>query len=214
MVLTMFVKQNPASADLPITQDICAVLQGTGLDSCASECLGYLDSCCHDNFRHSFFRLVAPRSVSESICVSTKEILSRPEEAFVTIIDQLTLARNFAMAVLKFNSTPWLSEFVTIHDFSFFLFGDDDLLSCLQTAHLGFNFFHAASHEKYPTEDMAASEAIEEAKLTHGVRNLTLWGLGIVLYVPFQQQPVSRDSRSGPVLQPRPWNKWWLCDKV
>lgn len=180
-------KQDPPTVDLRIAQNICTVLQGTSLDPCGSKCLGYLDSCCSETFRHSFFGTAAPRPVSESICVSTKEILSRPFESSVTLVDQLTLARSFAMAVLKFHSTPWLRDYVTIQDFSFFNFDDSDLSSCIQTAHLGFDFVHTPLGENFPipTEDMIDKEVVEDARLTHGVRNLTLWGLGTVMYVPF-----------------------------
>ena len=195
VVSSALTKQDPATVDLRIAQNLCRVLQRTGLDSCDSKCLGYLDTCCNETFRHSFFGMAAPRPVSESICVSTEEILSRPAESCVTLVDQLTLARNFAMAVLKFHSTPWLRDYVTIQDFSFFRFTDSDLSSCLQTAHLGFDFLHPPLDENYPVEDMAVSDAIQDAKLAHGVRNLTLWGLGTVMCVPFEQQsPLSSAS--------------------
>lgn len=178
--------QGPETFDLRLAQDICTALQATNLKSCNSMYLGYLDSCCNETFRHKFFGIMAPRKVSESICISTEEILSRPAESSVTLVDQLRLARNFAMAVLKFYSTPWLRDYITIQDFSFFYFDDSDLSSCIQTAHLGFDFLHDPLHKKCPIEDMVASEAIEDARLAHGVRNVTLWGLGTVLYVPFQ----------------------------
>ncbi|KAH8753004.1 hypothetical protein F5883DRAFT_432682 [Diaporthe sp. PMI_573] len=176
-------KQDQATVDLRIAENLCTVLQGTSQDSCGLKCLGYLDSCCNETFRHSFFGMAASRPVSESLCLSAKEILSRPAETSVTIVDQLTLARSFAMAVLKFHSTPWLREYITIQDFSFFRFDDSDLSSCIHTAHLAFDFVHTSLREGFPipTEDMIANEAIEEAKLVHGVRNLTLWGLGTVM---------------------------------
>lgn len=99
-------KQDPATSNLRIAQDICTVLQGTSLDSCGSKYLGYLDSCCNETFRHNFFGMAVSRPISKSIYVSTKKILNRPAETSVTLVDQLTLAHSFAIAVLKFHFTP------------------------------------------------------------------------------------------------------------
>lgn len=182
--------QDPGTVDLRAAKSICAILQGTSVDSCVPKCLGYLDTCCDETFRHSFFGTAAPRPVSESVCISTEEILKRPAERSVTLVDQLTLARNIAMAVLKFHSTPWLRDYVTIQDFSFFCFDESDMSSCIQTAHLGSDFVHTRSRENFPSpmDGIVDDEAIEDAKLAHGIRNLTLWGLGTVMYVSFEQQ--------------------------
>lgn len=182
--------QDQEMVDLRIAENLCTTLQRSSVNSCDSKCLGYLDSCCNETFRHSFFGMATPIPVSQSLCVSTREILSRPAEMSVTLVDQLTLARTFAMAVLRFHSTPWLKDYVTIQDFSFFRFDDSDLSSCIETAHLGSDFYHASPSESFPirSEDMIDNEAIEDARLTHGVRNLTLWGLGTVMYVPFEQE--------------------------
>lgn len=185
-------KQVPETVGRRIVGSLCMALQGTSVNPRGSKCLGYLDNCCNETFRHSFFGMAAPISVSQAPCVSTKEILSRPAERFVTFVDQLTLARTFAMAVLKFHSTPWLRDYVTTQDFSFVRFDDSDVASCIKTAHLSFDFVYTSRRESspIPAEDMVDGEAtlIEDAMLTHGVRNLTLWGLGIVMYVPSEQE--------------------------
>lgn len=125
------------------------------------------------------------RPLSEYLYVSAKEIISHPAEESVIHVDQLVLARSFAMAVLKFHSTPWLREYVSIQELSFSHFNDGDLSSCIRTAHLGFDFVQTSVLEGFPTpaKDMGDSAAIEEAKLTHGIRNLTLWSLGTIMYV-------------------------------
>lgn len=169
--------------DLGIYQSICTVLRATTAESCESKCLGYLDSCCNETFRHSFFHMKTAIPISQSLCVSAEEIIGLPVETSVTLVDQLTLARSFAMAVLKFHSTPWLSEYVSIRELSFFRFNDGDVSSCIRTAHLGSDFVQTPVCEVFPTptEDMGDSGSIEEAKLVHGVRNLTLWGLGTIM---------------------------------
>lgn len=202
--------QDLGPIDLRASQNICTALQGTSVHPCDPKCLGYLDSCCNEVFRHSFFGMATPSQLSESICVSAKEILSRPAETSVRFVDQLTLARSFAMAVLKFHSTPWLGDYVTIQDFSFFSSDDSDLSRCIQTAHLGFDFVHSSPRDNFPipTEDMIDKEAIEDAKLAHGIRNLTLWGLGTVMYVPFE----SKSLLSSPLPRGKHclWRQAWI----
>ncbi|KAL1848888.1 hypothetical protein Daus18300_013447 [Diaporthe australafricana] len=180
-------RQDTGTVDLRVARDICTALQGKGkgksTDCCDSKCLGYLDSCSNETFRHSFFGISEARPVSESICISTEEILSHPAETSVTLVDQLKLARSFAMAVLKFHSTPWLREFVSLQELSFFRFGESDLSSCISTAHLGIDFVQSPTNEDLviPMEDMSDHSATEDAKFAYGVRNLTLWGLGTVM---------------------------------
>lgn len=210
--------QDAGTVDLRVARDICTALQGKvkgkSTDCCESKCLGYLDSCSNETFRHSFFGISESRPMSESICVSTEEILSHPAETSVTLVDQLRLARSFAMAVLKFHSTPWLREYVSLQELSFFRFGESDLSSCISTAHLGIDFIQSPPSEDFamPLEVMGDGSATEDAKFTHGVRNLTLWGLGTVMYVfiniisfppvrPLQGGPSIVQVRSGAWMQ-------------
>ncbi|KAG6354201.1 hypothetical protein INS49_004805 [Diaporthe citri] len=219
-VSTVMEAQDQGNVDLGDAQSICTALQGTSVESSESKCLGYLDSCGSDTFRHSFFGMAAPRPMSKSICVSTEDILSYPPETSATLVDQLRLARSFAMAVLKFHSTPWLTEYVSIRDISFFRFDDRDLSSCIRTAHLNFDFLQTSLRDDFPipTEDEGNSGAIEDAKLAHGVRNLTLWGLGTVMYVLLEKNFVFPDvlatmtrlSRALPELKPSQITEWQL----
>ncbi|KAJ0120488.1 hypothetical protein J7T55_015217 [Diaporthe amygdali] len=176
-------RQHPSIVDLRLAGDICTALQVRDSDPCNSNCLGYLDSCSNETFRHSFFGMSTKKSMTESTCVSGEEILTQPAETSVTFVDQLRLAHSFAVAVLKFHSTPWLRKYVSLHELSFFRFDDGDLSSCIRTAHLGSDFIQASSSEHFsmPTEDLTDNRAIEDAKLLHGVRNVTLWGLGTVM---------------------------------
>ncbi|KAK2611833.1 hypothetical protein N8I77_005155 [Diaporthe amygdali] len=176
-------RQDPSVVDLRLARGICTALQGKDGDRCNSKCLGYLDSCSNDTFRHSFFGMSITRPMPESTCVSAEQILKHPAETSVTFVDQLRLAHSFAMAVLKFYSTPWLREYVSLRELSFFSFGDSNLSSCIRTAHLGFEFIQTSSGEDLPMpmDKMAESRAIEDARLVHGVRNVTLWGLGTVM---------------------------------
>lgn len=197
--------------DLRMSQSICTILQGMSADACHSKCLGYLDSCCDETFRHSFFQTDTMNPISEFVCISAEEIISLLAETSVTFVQQLTLARSFAMAVLKFHSTPWLRENISLRELSFFDFHDGDLSSCIRTAHLGFDFVQSSMRDDLPTREMGDREAFEEARLIHGVRNLTLWGLGTIMYVLLGQYIVvlvsltskmTRHSTSGVGLKP------------
>lgn len=168
--------------DLRHVQDICTVFTHKNTLCHTSRCLGYLDGFANEAFRHTFFEAPAPQ-LSNIPSVKLSEILTQPVETSVNFVDQLKLARNFVMAVLKFHSTPWLREHYSLHDLSFFRSSKGDVSSCLQTAHLGLDFIQCPLDDDCSTQmaDVSHHEAVETARLTHGVRNLTLWSLGAVL---------------------------------
>lgn len=149
-----------------------------------SKCLGYLDGVANETFRHSFFRAPSTRS-SSYLPVKMSEMLSRPAETSINFVEQLKLARMFVLAVLKFHSTPWLREYWSLHDLSFFPSndGDDDATICSKTAHLSLDFIQPSQCDDGTAQmkDAGDKETAENAQLTHGVRNLTLWSLGAVL---------------------------------
>lgn len=124
--------------------------------------------------------------------MSVRDILSHQAEKSVNIIDQFKLARDLALTVLKFHSTPWLREYFTLRDLSFFT-TSTKLPECLQTLHVTQDFFQSPSIRTCLTEksvDEASmrdstyaetSGTMELAKYQYGVRNLTLWSLGTAL---------------------------------
>jgi hypothetical protein len=117
------------------------------------------------------------------------QIMHHPVESSLSVIDQLKLARNLVTAVLKFHSTPWLGHYFALNDLSIFQ-STPDLSTCLQTLHFGAGFITSHCHdmsgsamdsldpEGHSTLD---AEAVENAKLQYGIRNLTLWCLGTIL---------------------------------
>lgn len=181
--------------DLGKTRNICTVFHAKSPQhSCKPNCLGYLDSQDDDDakssrHRHKFFQIPAGPLGLEftptSLCASMRQLLSQPVESSLTIVDQLKLARTLVMAVLKFHSTAWLQDYFSLQDVSFFRSDAGTIAECLETAHLTVNLV-----QQPPDTDSAIAmndssnsdeEAIETAKLTHGVHNLTLWSLGTVL---------------------------------
>jgi hypothetical protein len=117
------------------------------------------------------------------------QVISHPVENSLSIVDKLKLARSLAAAVLKFHSTPWLGQYFALTDLSLFQIGPD-LSACLQTLHFDIDFVRkhclgldSSSMEGFELKNASTIEleAIEDAKLQYGIRNLTLWSLGTVL---------------------------------
>ncbi len=110
------------------------------------------------------------------------------------LTDQLQLALRIASAVLKFNSTPWLGEAWGLRDLYFYERPAEtsnttaDLSTSLQTLHFGVEWTRGAGNrltdglrqgEGEGEESVAA--ALEEAKMTYGIRNVTMYNLGVAL---------------------------------
>jgi len=179
-----------------------------------AEAVGYLDTCCSQDrsFRHSFYhcrqglcdptlcsgvggdsrKLTRPRpshgqqSSAESDTQPTRldQLLSEPRNQELSVPDQLQLALRIAAAVLKFNSTSWLSEYWGLQDL--YLFEDGpDLPASLQTLHLGVEWSsecHTAAIDGTSLDQVPdPNQAVEEAKLVHGIHNTTLYNLGVAL---------------------------------
>ncbi|KAL0768906.1 hypothetical protein CaCOL14_008214 [Colletotrichum acutatum] len=158
--------------------------------------------------------------------MSMNDVLMTPAETTLSIIDQLKLARDMVSAVVKFYSTPWLREYFTLRDLSFFQMSGD-FSRCLRTLHLGFDFVQSSaaslpqSMEGIEATAMPDSSdgglnevetAAERAKLEYGIRNLTLWSLGITLLqigrwssleAPEDVLSVRKLSRQVPTLGPK-----------
>ncbi|KXH30991.1 hypothetical protein CNYM01_11381 [Colletotrichum nymphaeae SA-01] len=193
---------------------------------CSNQCLGYIDSSSQDPFRHSIY----PGSVdshnhimtTSQALTSMSDVLMTPAETTLSIIDQLKLARDLVSAVLKFYSTPWLREYFTLRDLSFFQMSGD-FSRCLRTLHLGFDFVQSSAASlprsmegieatAMPDSNDEVETAAERAKLEYGIRNLTLWSLGITLLqigrwssleAPEDVLSVRRLSRQVPTLGPK-----------
>ncbi|KLU90128.1 hypothetical protein MAPG_09094 [Magnaporthiopsis poae ATCC 64411] len=179
--------------------DICS----SSKSPCSADCLGYIDTNDQENFRHTFYNALGNKTAHDlfwstsgpDALVSMKTVLSNPAESSLSLPDQLRLARNLVAAVLKFHSTPWLGEMFSLGDISFFKI-DQKMSSYLQTLHVGFEFSNTPQPapsllsppgnrgdmegvvQTAPTPD---STAMEESMLQYGIRNLTLWSLGVIL---------------------------------
>ncbi|KAI8946788.1 hypothetical protein F4801DRAFT_563256 [Xylaria longipes] len=180
---------SPQSSSTNLSQlknkDLCSALTRDllrAMDQCSSICLGFIDNCSEETFRHSLYHVPERRGYEPQHLVSMHQIMERPVESSLSIVDQLKLARSLVTAVLKFHSTPWLGQYFALNNLSVFQ-STPDLSICFQTLHFGANFVGTSSIDglESMSPPTLVSEAIEDAKLQYGIRNLTLWSLGTIL---------------------------------
>jgi hypothetical protein len=118
-------------------------------------------------------------------------LLTHHAKNYLSILDQLKLARDVVSAVLKFYHTAWTnSDYWTTQDLSFIQKGSD-LSKSLQTLHFSVPIISRTTQAESDSMEgvetppsskpEAISEALKESMLEYGVRNLTLFGLGVIL---------------------------------
>jgi hypothetical protein len=182
------------SVDLARTGHFCSELspRSPSISRPTNRCAGHLDACCQENFRHSFFPCCAdacgPTGCQKASCsgdiTRVDEILAQPRSQELSIIDQLQLAVRVVSAVLKFNSTPWLGDYWGLQNLAFFQRGSD-LPASLKTLHLGVELGHdsptTATGITLDAPSPVLGDALEDAKLIHGIQNPTLYNLGVAL---------------------------------
>ena len=118
-------------------------------------------------------------------------LLAQPRRSDeLSVPDQLQLALRIASAVLKFSSTAWLGESWGLRDLYFFERPADaaaDLPAALQTLHLGVEWTRGGASALMDVDVVDSSSsaglesALEEAKLIHGIHNVTMYNLGVAL---------------------------------
>ncbi len=158
------------------------------------EGFGHIDSCSRDNFRHTFYPYVIEpgettyphrQKLTLDDVMLVDEILGQSVSNNLTVVSQLQLALRVASAVLMFNSTPWMSDIWGPRDLSFFHHGQD-LTASLQTLHFRVELIHeGGSQQQGPSPDTIShdnlSGQLEDAQYKYGVRNVSLYSLGVVL---------------------------------
>lgn len=109
--------------------------------------------------------------------------------------DQLRLALRIASAVLKFSSTAWLGEAWGLRDLYFFERPAEtqpaaatDLPASLQTLHFGVEWTRGRGPNTLMDVnaindggEASVAAALEEAKMSYGIRNVTMYNLGVAL---------------------------------
>jgi len=186
----------PTALDLRASQHFCSQLTPSHQhyhpqDPLGTRCVGFLDTCSHDRFRHEFFHcwegVCSPAICQGAVCETgalkrLDQVLSQPRSDELSVQNQLQLALRIASAVLKFSSTPWLGEYWGLQDLQLFE-RDSDLPTSLQTIHLRTECIKVSTNPALMEVDVSdsATSALEEAKLVHGIQNPTMYNLGIAL---------------------------------
>ncbi|KAI1410546.1 hypothetical protein F5Y13DRAFT_202020 [Hypoxylon sp. FL1857] len=158
--------------------------------------LGYLDVKCSR-------RLILYPGVQglgdDSDCLKLRKVtplldfLKFPVYDVVSDKDRLKLAITLAKSMLKYNSTPWWPQEWTLGQVYVLPKGTRDLSSSLNTLHLSTEIEVTQSTieggnrrsttpdkgDHYP--DSLPLESVQYAMDNHGIRNLTLYGLGVAL---------------------------------
>ncbi|KAK2765772.1 hypothetical protein CKAH01_15576 [Colletotrichum kahawae] len=188
---TVAVEQSPnrGSSDLRSSTDICKEL----MRRLSTDCLGHLDSQSDEPFRHSFYPAkkdfcgdALQSSYPDPKAINMDEVLDDSSKAFFSTVDRLRLARSLVSAVLKFHSTPWLSDFWRLRDLAFFQTDhDEDISEALRTMHLGVEVsqtqLNSMEDVQISPECSSFSQVSEDDRLFCGINNLTLHSLGVAL---------------------------------
>ncbi|RBR18564.1 uncharacterized protein FIESC28_06019 [Fusarium coffeatum] len=177
--------------------DLCSVLyKDDSLSSDDGYCFGYLDGDVDGKFRHHFYKSLThhrqkaiPATSDEAYgtLMPMSDALGQSAERSITIVDQLKIAREIASAVLKLHTTPWLKDYFNTYDLMLYNTGHS-LTTSLKTLHVASDFTQAIHTQEQNNaaatglpSPIAVDDALQEAKLLYGVRNLTLWSLGAIL---------------------------------
>ncbi|KAI0443963.1 hypothetical protein F4803DRAFT_281702 [Xylaria telfairii] len=178
------VQQQREPIDLRRSHNVCGALFGLAELMRTPEC--FIDT--PDSIRHALaVRGTVYGAVSGSGSRRTAtpllDILTMGLDADLSVTQQLRLVLRLAKGHLQLHWTPWWRRYWSLSDLSYFTdssaAGTTDLSDCLETLHIGtrldfetLNFDASAFH---------LTPEVETALLTHGIRNLSLYCLGIAL---------------------------------
>ncbi|TRX89070.1 hypothetical protein FHL15_010089 [Xylaria flabelliformis] len=178
------VKKPREPIDLRRSYNVCGTLLGLEDPKSTPEC--FIDT--PDSIRHALAVRSTVYSVdsgfnSRRTATPLLNILKRSLDADLCVTQQLRLVLQLAKGHLQLHWTPWWRQYWSLSDLSYFTeesaLGTADLDNCLKTLHIGtrldfetLNFDSSAFH---------LTPEVETALLTHGIRNLSLYCLGIAL---------------------------------
>ncbi|KAI0888801.1 uncharacterized protein GGS22DRAFT_63174 [Annulohypoxylon maeteangense] len=121
------------------------------------------------------------------------DFLSLPVHHVITDMDRIKLGITLVKSMLKYNSTPWWPQELTLSQVHVLGEEDNDLSSSLNTLHISIQLGAAGlatEGTKSPSISLdeeerrlsfLSPESIQYAMDNHGIRNLTLYGLGVSL---------------------------------
>ncbi|KAF4474658.1 hypothetical protein FAGAP_12779 [Fusarium agapanthi] len=196
--------EQAVTLDLQSTRHLCSELLSDGVycrqNSTATR-VGYLDTCSHEKFRHTFFRCcegvcnpnLCKADIASRALMRMDDMLAHPRSGELSVPSQLQLALRIVLAVLKFNSTSWLGECWGLQDLYFFEQGSD-LTASLRTLHIGVDWSKRSPMEPMEVDSAGDARSFEDAKLVHGIRNATIYNLGVALLAIGRWAPVDSND--------------------
>ena len=143
---------------------------------------GYVES--NHGHRHTFYS--EEPELSNQRRHRLRETLKSTVAATLNVRDQIRLAHALVIAVLKYGSTPWLSRDWSLDHIWFF--GDQCQLSneLINHLHLVVDLIQdersdsvTMDNNPQATTIPLTEEVLEDALLLHGIRDLTLYNLGV-----------------------------------
>ncbi|KAK4159524.1 hypothetical protein QBC43DRAFT_327019, partial [Cladorrhinum sp. PSN259] len=168
------------NAILALSGHFCPELSQRCYAQCPRACFGHIDNC---SFRHWLYPL-SPLPDLDNAVVPISKVLAQPVHHTVSIVTQLRLALSLASAVLKFASTPWLNDLWTIQDLAFLRQQDnnEDLISTLHFSS-ELRAVNKSSNQGalMDVETAPTPNELQDAQYKYGVRNVTLYSLGVAL---------------------------------
>ncbi|KAJ3579279.1 hypothetical protein NPX13_g1293 [Xylaria arbuscula] len=218
-----FVESPREPIDLRKSRNVCGallVLADASNSDPTSKMECFLDT--PDSIRHALSvcdKGLSTTSGSESRRIVTPllKILERALDADLGVTQQLRLVLQLVKGHLQLHWTPWWRQYWSLSDLSYFAdssnLGTTDLGDCLGTLHIGTRLDFDTLH--FDASAFHLEPHVETALLTHGIRNLSLYCLGIALLQIGRWDPLvnatddvvavrrlaARNSRLGPRYQ-------------
>lgn len=182
--------------DLKTTESVCChITKVRSLASaCQDGCMGYLEvSKTVPTTRFMFYdasKLATKAAVTKTTrqeAISIKSVVHN-----LQILQQLTLAKKLAEAVLQYHSTSWLPQAFTLQDVAYFKSttqsNSNDISDALDSLHLSNRFPVSGS------TNAGEKQGALDLKHTYGIRNLTLAKLGVALLEICAQKDITGSS--------------------
>ncbi|GAP85045.1 hypothetical protein SAMD00023353_3900910 [Rosellinia necatrix] len=120
------------------------------------------------------------KSAPKRAAIPLTNILNSSLDADLTVTQQLRLVLQIAKGHLQLHWTPWWQQYWSLWDLSYFKDPSaTELSTCLKTMHIGTRLDLGTKEYEMTTAEQPPSG--EVLQLTYGIRNLSLYCLGVAL---------------------------------
>lgn len=177
-----YVKKPREPIDLRRSHNVCGTLLGLAKPRSTPEC--FIDT--PDRIRHALaVRDTVYGTVSGPASRRTTtpllNILKGGLDADLGVTQQLRLVLKLVKGHLQLHWTPWWRQYWSLSDLSYLTDSSavDDDADCLETLHISTRLDFETLH--FDASAFQLTPEVETALLTHGIRNLSLYCLGVAL---------------------------------